>query len=520
MSNAITVTLLGKKTTDVSDNLVSLRVDYELNKIPGASMVLSDGNFASREYPLFNSTDLQIGAEVDIQIRYEQTGEENTSIFKGVVVSSEFGSEKGLPILTVGFKDPGFRLKHAVDTNMFSKKTDKNMIETAISSSSGVSLKKTAASLSGVTYDQFIRKQQSAWDFVLERAGAFGLVIRFENGAMSMLEIDETTGSQSVELGIDEIVDIGLAQNAEDLNKTISFNYWDVKKNATGSVKKSDTLTIAKDASVPDATYTLMNLTDKKEAEGVKQYFSTLETMESTRGTVTIPGDSSVQLMQKLTLKSFPAAYNGDHTISRVTHDIRFGTWTTKIGIGLSSIADFIPNPIENPTSPKITDTEFALALKWAKDPEGLGRIPVKILAFGTDTYWAYPSQVAAGKKQSSYLLPEENEQLIIGFLNGSYNEGFVVTSTYLGSNTPPSPFKLDSKTPVGFLSTAGMKLVFDDDKTSIEMSTSSSNKQTMDKSGGVEVKTNKDFKANSTGKTEIKASSKMTLKGATIDLN
>jgi phage baseplate assembly protein gpV len=403
---------------------------------------------------------------------------------------------------------------------MFSKKTDKNMIETVISSSSGVSLSKTAASLSSVTHDQFVRKQQSAWDFVQDRAGAYGLVIRFDNGAMSMVELDETSGSQSVELGIDEVLDIALAQNAENLNKTVNLNYWDVKKDATGAVKKTDSATIAKDASVPDATYTLMNLTDKKSAEGVKQYFSTLETMESICGTITIPGDSSAQLMQKLTLKSFPAAYNGDHTVSRVTQEVRFGTWTTKIGVGFSSVADFLPNPVENPTSPKVTDTEFALALKWAKDPEGLGRIPVKILAFGTDTYWAYPSQVAAGKKQSSYVLPEENEQLIVGFLNGSYNEGFVITSTYLGSNKPPSPFKLDAKTPVGFLSTAGMKLVFDDDKTSIEMSTSSSNKQFMDKSGGVEVKTNKDFKTNSSGKTEIKASSKMTLKGATIDLN
>lgn len=519
MSNAITVTLYGKKTTDISDNLVSLRVDSELNGIPAAWLVLSDGNFAKREYPLFDSPDLQIGAEVDIQIRYESTGEKDTSIFKGVVVSSCFGVSKGLPTLTVTMKDPAFRLVHAVKTTVFNKETDKSMIETAISGITGVLLKKTAAALTSVTYGQFIRKQVSAWDFVQERAAAFGLVIQLDNGALSILELTETTGTGTVELGIDDVVDIDLEQSALDLNKAIEVNYWDEKKNATGTVKKTSSSDLATKIKAPDAAYTLLNLTEKKEADGILQFFSTQETQDSLSGTVTVPGSSSWHTMQKLTLKSFPSAYNGSYAVSRVLHQVRFGVWTTTLGIGADSLKG-MTSDVQNPSGPVITEMEFAVALKWAKDPDGLGRIPVKVLAFGKDTYWAYPAQVAAGAKQSSYLLPEENEQLIVGFMHGNYNQGFVITSTYLGSNKPPAPFKLDAKTPVGFLSTAGMKLVFDDQKTELELSTSGSNKQVMGKSGGVEVKTDKDFKVTSSGKTEVKASSKMTLKGATIDLN
>jgi len=520
MSSAISVTLHGKKTVDISDELVSLFVEYELNDIPKAIVEISDGNFADRIYPMFNETDFQIGAELDIRIRYEEKGDTDTSIFKGVVTASNFGIKKGLPILRITMKDPAFRLVHAVDTDMFSKKTVKSMIETVVSGSKGVSLLKASSQLTGVTYDQFIRKQTSAWDFVRERASNFGLVIQLENGAMSILDQDATSGSQSIEIGIDDITDIQLDLDAENLNQNIEINYWDVKPNKTGVVKRASTSNLAKAVSAPKANITLLNLTDKKEAEGISNYYSTYETRNELKGTISIPGNSDYKLMQKLTLKSFPDAFNGSYPISKVVHKLRFGTWVTEVGIGETSIFSEKNNSVENPILPTIKNIEMATAMKWEKDPEGLGRIPVKVLSFGTDKYWAYPSQVGAGQKQASYLLPEENEQVMIGFLHNNYNQGFIVTSTYLGKVKPPAPFKLDSKTPVGFLSTAKMKLIFDDAKVGIEMSSSSSNKLVLDKSAGVTITTNKNLKTTSSSNTDFKASKKMTFKGKTIDLN
>ena len=61
MSNAITITLYGKKTIDISDKLVSLFVEYELNAIPKAIIEISDGNFADRTYPMFNEQSDNVG---------------------------------------------------------------------------------------------------------------------------------------------------------------------------------------------------------------------------------------------------------------------------------------------------------------------------------------------------------------------------------------------------------------------------------------------------------------------------
>lgn len=520
MSNAITVTLSGKKSLDISDSLVSMRVEYALNKIPYAELLISDGNFADRTYPIFDAPDLQLGSELDIKIRYEGTGDKDSSIFKGVVVSSSFGISNGLPTLTILLKDPAFRLENAYKTELFAKVTSRNMIETVMKDSTGVSLKKANAALSSVNYDQYVRKQSSGLEFIMSQLRSYGLVAQWENGALQALSLNETTGGDRLELGITEIVDLDLKQDGEGLNKTVDIAYWDVKKNATMTVKKSTTLPAATAVKAPNASYVLLNLTDKKMAEGVVEFLTTQEILSNISGTITVPGNPGWKLMQKATLVSFPKVYNGDHAVSSVLHELKFGTWTTSIGLGFSSIRDELMDAQLSPTNDQFTHLEFAEALKWEKDPLGLGRIPVKILAFGKDKYWAFPSQVAAGSKQCSYLLPEANEQLIIGFLNGNYSQGFVVTSTFLGSAKPPAPFKLDAKTPVGFLSTSGMKLIYTDDKTSVEFSTPGSSTQTMSKDGGIEFKTSKDFKANATGKLEGVAKSKMTLKGATIDLN
>ncbi|MCR9172648.1 MAG: phage baseplate assembly protein V [bacterium] len=517
MSNAITVTLQGKKSIDLSDHLISLITEQKLNAIPTAQIVLSDGNFADRDYPLFNAVDVQVGAEIDIKIRYEETGDRDESIFKGVVVTSQFGAEKGLPTLTLTVKDPAFRLVHAVDTQIFNKKTDKNMIEDVLSPIAGVSLKKAAAQLTANTYDQFVRKQQSAWDFIRNRAANYGLVSQLDDGAISILNPNDTTGTKSLTLGINEIIDFQLDLDAERLNQTVEINYWDVKKNVTGIVKRTGVSELAKTIAAPQAKYNMLNLTAKQEAEGISAYFSNYNTRNELHGTIAVPGNARFKVMQQLTLKSFPKSYNGSYAVSKVVHEVRMGTWTTHVGIGATEMDE---DTMENPTIPQSTPAEIALAMKWEKDPEGLGRIPVKVLSFGTEKYWVYPSQVAAGTKQSSYILPEENEQVIIEFLHGNYNQGYISTSTYLGSNKPPSPFKLDARTPTGFVSSSGMKLIFNDDRQSVELSSSSSNKIELSKNDGAKIISNKNIEVDSKGKTNIKAAATMTLKGATIDLN
>ena len=229
MTNAITVSLKGSATTDVSDILVSMTVEHELNKIPYAQIELATGNFADREYPIYDEADFKIGEELEILIRYENDGAADTSIFKGVVTAVKFEAKEGLPIAVLIVKDPAFRLVNSVNTELFSKKNDKQMIESVLANQSGLSLAKSEASLAGVTFEQYVKMQSSDWDFVLERSSEYGAVISLDNGAMTSTILSDMVGELELEIGINDIVDINLEENADRLNDEIEIAYWDVK---------------------------------------------------------------------------------------------------------------------------------------------------------------------------------------------------------------------------------------------------------------------------------------------------
>lgn len=517
--NAITVTLSGKKTTDVSDSLVLVHVEKEVNQMPFAIIRMSTGNFADREYPLFDDASYKIGEQLDILVRYEETGGKDKSIFKGIITNVGFEMQDGLPIMELIVKDPCFRLFESVNTELFSKKNDKQMIS-SVCSKLGLSVKKTAGSLSGFTFDQYVKKQNSDWVFVSERLAAHGLLAIWDNGALSALDLNETTGSLTLDVGIDSILDMNVVQNASDLNQEVQVHYWNLKQNKIETVKKKTDNPLAKDAKTASSEYTFLGISEKKEAEAMLHHFENVQKLSAMKGTVEIVGDASVELMQKLTLKNFPKAMNDSYPITKVVHSIRNEVWRTTIGIGNTAIPLESAKMIERFCSNELTDIQTATALKWEKDPESLGRIPVKVLGFSKDKYWAFPAQVSAGATQSSFILPEEGEQVMVGFMHGNYNQGVILTSIYSGSKKPPSPFKLDAKTPVGFVSKGGLKHIFDDEKKSIESSSSSSNKIMVEDKGGIELKSKKDLKTSSSAKTEIKASASIKIKGATIDLN
>jgi len=517
--NAITVTLSGKKSLDVSDNLVGLHVEKEINQMPYAIIRMTTGNFADREYPLFDDSSFKIGEELEVKIRYEETGGKDQSIFKGIITNVTFEVQDGLPIMELIVKDPCFRLFESVNTELFNKKNDKQMIS-SVCTKLGLSLKKAAASLTSFTFDQYVKKQNSDWVFISERLAAHGVLAIWDNGALSALDLTETTGTLTLDVGIDNILDMNIVQDASQLNQEVQVGYWNLKQNKLEIVKKKTDNPLAKDAKTASSKYIFLNITEKKEAEAMLHHFENVQTLSAMKGTIDIVGDGSVEIMQKLTLKNFPKSMNGSYPITKVVHSVRFGVWKTSVGIGNTAIPLESSKMIERFCSNAITDVQSATALKWEKDPEGLGRIPVKVLSFSNDKYWAFPAQVSAGDKQSSFILPEEGEQLMVGFMHGGYNQGVVLTSIYSGAKKPPPPFKLDAKTPMGFVSKGGLKQIFDDDKKSIEISSSSSNKIMVDDKAGIEIKSKKDFKTSSSMKTEIKASASIKIKGATIDLN
>ena len=74
------------------------------------------------------------------------------------------------------------------------------------------------------------------------------------------------------------------------------------------------------------------------------------------------------------------------------------------------------------------------------KDPDGLGRVKVALpwLADGFETDWARVASPMAGPARGLYLLPEVDDEVLVGFEHGRPDAPFVLGALWNGKDKPP----------------------------------------------------------------------------------
>jgi uncharacterized protein involved in type VI secretion and phage assembly len=74
------------------------------------------------------------------------------------------------------------------------------------------------------------------------------------------------------------------------------------------------------------------------------------------------------------------------------------------------------------------------------KDPDGLGRVKLALpwLAEGFETDWARVVSPMAGKSRGLYTLPEVDDEVLVGFEHGRLEAPFVLGALWNGTDKPP----------------------------------------------------------------------------------
>jgi uncharacterized protein involved in type VI secretion and phage assembly len=184
------------------------------------------------------------------------------------------------------------------------------------------------------------------------------------------------------------------------------------------------------------------------------------------------------------------------------------------------------------------------------KDPEGLGRIRVKFpwLSDEDESNWARVASLMAGKERGIFILPEIDDEVLVVFEHGNINMPYIIGSLWNGKDAPPET-NSDGKNNIRMMkSRSGHVIKIDDtdgnekieivDKTEkniitidtkdnkisilsdrdIEMS-APNGKIAID-ALNIELKSSAATKIEASTEMSLKASGKVTVKGATIDLN
>ena len=186
------------------------------------------------------------------------------------------------------------------------------------------------------------------------------------------------------------------------------------------------------------------------------------------------------------------------------------------------------------------------------KDPEGLGRVKVSLpwLADRFETDWARIASPMAGSKRGLYLLPEIDDEVLVGFAHGRIDSPFVLGALWNGKDKPPESNSDGKNDRRSFTSRSGhvirltdtkgeerIEILDKSGKNSVVVDTKSNTvtvsaetdvvvraakgKLTLAGDGGVEISSGKgDVKVTASKGIEVKANAKLVLKGATVDIN
>jgi len=539
---AVTPTILSQgQPMDSTYDLVSIDIRRECNRIPQAELRLVDGDAATREFPISDSGFFDPGAQIEIKVRYE--GEEDATVFKGLVVRHGLESSDRGSVLVIAVKDAAVKLSGARKSAFFEKLTDDAIIKQLITDA------KLEAGDIAATQPQHLGMVQyycTAWDFILSRADAQGLIVVADDGKISVAKF-EVSGEpkHTFEYGIDEMIDVEIEADAAAQYESVESVAWDPKERKLTKPSKAQSVTLAPGdldgeqlgGAVGKGTATLSHPVPVNADELQAWADATLarSRIALCRGRIAVPGLADIKPLDVMEIAGLAKHFNGTTLVTGLRHRIDSAGWRTDVQFGLPAdgfarSADIVDAPAAG-LLPAVTGLQMGVVAGFEADPDG--ELRVKVLLPGVDAekalVWARLVSPDAGKGRGYFFRPEPDDEVIVGFLNNDPRYPIILGALYGSKNTPaglmgdPSE-KNDKK---GIVTRKGTTIGFTDgDKPSVFIETANKNKLLLDDEGeqvslqdqhgnsitmskkGIVIKSAKDFKVDaSSGNVEIKGS-------------
>lgn len=536
----VTVTVLsGNKVIDPAYELLSVHVNYEVNRIPYAELVLFDGDAASREFAISDASVFEPGKEIEIKLRYEDDSTSEKTVFKGLVVTHAVSVEHTASTLTVAVKDAAVAMTQGKSHCVFTKMTDDEIIKKIIGLHS---LKNGTIDSTETQHPEIMQYACSDWDFILARAESNSLLIKVQDGAISALSIKSPGAPKAtIEYGIDEIYSFDIEANGEGQYEKISGTVWDAKKQQSLQVNKADNLgltpgnlssqNLAKSLGGKD--YALATSAQLSQTELTAWATGKLARTQLSliRGCVVLPGRTDIALLDNIEIKSIGQRFNGKALVTGIGHRVTAGSWITDVQFGFADQWLLRSNEAGGlPASgllPGISGLHIGLVLELGEDPDKELKVKIQLpmLKDDANTLWARLATPDAGKGRGYYFRPEIGDEVVIGFVNDDPRQAIILGSLYSSKNSPPVRFGEpdDKNIGKGIASKKGMVIGFDDDKAIVYIETPGKNSIKLDDDGkkiqlddqhgnsiimdqnGITLKSAKDFKLEASGNVEIK---------------
>lgn len=478
--------LSGGTEVSKSYHVLSIVVNKEINRVAAATIMILDGEASKETFEISNKVEFEPGKEIEIKAGYRNNEE---TIFKGIVIRHGIKVRRKTSVLVVECKDKAIKMTVSCRSKYFKEMKDSEVIEEIIDT---YGLDKDVSATT-VSHKQLVQYNSTDWDFILCRADANGLLCVTDNGKLAIKK-PEFSGDAKITVQYGATVhDLDAEIDARLQFKAVKGSTWrytdqellDTVEADDPGVPEAGNLspdTLAAVAGVEEFRLTHSGQMDEPELQAWVNAKMMRNRLAKIRGRVKTDGTAAVSLTQLIQMNGVGERFQGKLFITGISHQLEKGVWQTVFQFGVNpewfAQSFMIQQPLAGALLPAIQGLQTGIVTQLENDPDGEDRIMVRIPVIHKEDegIWCRVSTLDAGENRGTFFRPEIEDEVIVGFINEDPRHGIVLGM--VNSSAKPAPLQAkDDNHEKGYVSRSEMKMIFNDDKKSINIETPGGNK-------------------------------------------
>ncbi len=477
--------ILSSETISPASGVLSVVILKGLNRIASAEIIFTDANHEEEEFPWSNKDFTKPGTTVEIKAGYH---DESKTVFKGIIVRQHLRINKKSTVLIVECKDKAIKMATIRRSAYFADMKDSDVM-TQLIGDGGLTADVSATT---VQHKELVQYNCSDWDFIIARAEMNGMVVANMDGSIKIMKPASAGMPVVTATYPSNIFEFDADMDARTQHKQVKAITWNAADQETieeissepslllnGDVTGTDLAdaVAGKDFEVFHSGHIMQDeLKAWADAKLIKSRLSKI------RGRVKIQGDGKVNPGDVVALEGVGARFAGNVMAVAVRHEISKGNWYTDIQFGQS--AEWYSTEMEiddKPAAammPVIHGLQIGIVTALENDPENEFRIKVRvpIINKSDEGVWSRLATPDAGNNRGIVIRPEVGDEVIIGFINDDPRDAIVLGCLHSSKNAAPIEAK-DDNHQKGWVTRSEMKIMLDDDKKTILITTAAENK-------------------------------------------
>ncbi|MBK8553387.1 MAG: type VI secretion system tip protein VgrG [Ignavibacteria bacterium] len=460
--------------------IITASINLEINKIPSAHILIVDGEPDTEDFAASSSNVFKPGKKIEIKLGYKNSTEK---VFQGIIISNSLNLNSDRSESNIEAKDETVKMPINKGNRHYNDKSDSDVAEQLLLENS---IKEYNLDPLTAKHEQLVQSNITDWDYMISRIDVNGMLCVIDNSQVVIKKpkLDDTA-KLSLTYGTD-ILELHTDMDSRIQNPQIKTMVWDF---ANQKVQTTETDSSVIDGESKASLEELADVVNKPfemrtpvplttdEQKNIVESKKVRQALSKIKGKVKYQGTRKVLPADFIIINGIGANFTGKIFVSAIHHEYADGDWTTEATLGWNE--QFFTEQTNSGNSASATGQASSIqglqsaVVTGILDKAGEFRVKVRlpVVNDSDEGIFARVATLDAGNNRGTFFRPEVDDEVIVGFLNDDAR--FPVILGMLHSSAKSSPLQPEEKNnKKGYTSRSGIKLIFDDEESSIRIET------------------------------------------------